>query len=155
MIDTQTTIYAAIGLAVLAVIWMMFMEKRLRGLLSGKSGKSLEDTIVNLKNRLEKLEREKTEIEKYLETAEKRIKRSVQGIETVRFNPWKGTGSGGNQSFATAILNEEGNGVVLSGIYSRERVSVYSKPVLGNSSPYELSGEEKEAISKALPQKVG
>lgn len=129
------------------------IERRLRAFLTGKNGKNLEDTVLHLKNRLEKLEREKGEIEKYLATAEKRIKRSIQGIETVRFNPWKGTGSGGNQSFATAMLSEDGNGVVISSIYSRERISVYAKPVLDNSSPYELSGEEKEAIKKASPQK--
>ena len=52
----------------------------MRGLLSGKNGKSLEDTILNLKSRLEKLEGEKLEIEKYLATAEKRLKRSIQEL---------------------------------------------------------------------------
>ena len=70
-------------------------------------------------------------------------------MHTVRFNPFKGTGAGGNQSFATALLNENGDGVVLSSLYSRERVSVYAKPVQKFSSEYELSGEEKQAIKSA------
>lgn len=152
-LDNQIVVYAVLSVSVLAIAWMFIVEKRLRGLLSGKNGKSLEDTILNLKDRLEKLEEEKSEIKKYLATAEKRLRRSVQGIETVRFNPWKGTGSGGNQSFATAMINEDGNGVVISSIYSRERVSVYAKPILENSSPYELSDEEREAVKKASPQK--
>lgn len=154
MPDSQIVVYVISAAATLAIIWMFVIEKRLRTFLSGKNGKNLEDTIIHLKSRLEKLEREKEEIEKYLATAEKRIKRSLQGVETIRFNPWKGTGAGGNQSFATAILNEEGSGVVISSIYSRERVSVYAKPVSNNSSPYELSGEEKEAVKKASPQKL-
>ncbi len=149
----QIIVYAAIAVSTIAIIWMFLVEKRLRTLLAGKDGKSLEDTIVSLKNKLEKLEREKEEIEKYLALAEKRLKRSLQGVETVRFNPWKGTGAGGNQSFAAAILNEEGSGIVLSSIYSRERTSVYAKPIFKNSSPYELSGEEKEAVKKAMPEK--
>lgn len=152
-LDNQIVVYAVLSVSVLAIAWMFIVEKRLRGLLSGKNGKSLEDTILNLKGRLEKLEEEKSEIKKYLATAEKRLRRSVQGIETVRFNPWKGTGSGGNQSFATAMINEDGNGVVISSIYSRERVSVYAKPILENSSPYELSDEEREVVKKASPQK--
>lgn len=152
-LDNQIVIYVVLFVSVLAMAWMFIVEKRLRSLLSGKNGKSLEDTILNLKDRLEKLEGEKSEIKKYLATAEKRLRRSVQGIETVRFNPWKGTGSGGNQSFATAMINEDGNGVVISSIYSRERVSVYAKPILENSSPYELSDEEREAVKKASPQK--
>lgn len=153
-LDNQIVIYAILSISVLAIAWMFIMEKRLRVLLSGKNGKSLEDTILYLKDRLEKLEQEKDGIEKYLATVEKRLKRSIQGVETVRFNPWKGMGSGGNQSFATAMMNESGNGVVISSIYSRERVSVYAKPILENSSPYELSNEEKEAVKKASPQKL-
>jgi hypothetical protein len=98
---------------------------------------------------IKELENFRTDLEKYLTTVEKRLKKSVQGIHTVRFNPFKGTGGGGNQSFATAFLNEDSNGVVISSLYSREHVSVYSKPVKNGSSEFELSLEEKEAIADA------
>jgi len=83
---------------------------------------------------------------------EKRLRKSVQSVHTVRFNPFKGTGGGGNQSFATSFLNEEGDGVVLSSIYSRDRVSIFAKPVKKHSSEYELSEEEKEAVSHSQKQ---
>jgi hypothetical protein len=67
----------------------------------------------------------------------------------VRFNPFKGTGSGGNQSFATTFLNEENNGVVISSLYSREHTSVFSKPIKNGVSEYELSDEEKESFAEA------
>ena len=56
---------------------------------------------------------------------------------------------GGKQSFATAILSEDGNGVVISSMYSRERVNVYAKPINNFSSEYELSKEEVQAIKEA------
>ncbi|NIT70429.1 DUF4446 family protein, partial [candidate division KSB1 bacterium] len=59
------------------------------------------------------------------------------GVGTVRFNPFKGTGGG--QSFAAAFLSEHGNGVVISTLYSRERVSVFAKPIQSFASEYELT----------------
>ncbi len=78
-----------------------------------------------------------------------KISRSAQSIETVRFNPFKGTGSGGNQSFATAILNENGDGVILSSLYSSDRVSIFAKPILKLESTYELTEEEIQALHAA------
>ena len=76
------------------------------------------------------------------------IDKSIQGIETVRFNPFKGDGIGGNQSFATAMIDNNGNGVVISSLYSREKVSVFAKPIKNWLCEHELSGEEKEVLQK-------
>ena len=65
----------------------------------------------------------------------------------VIFNPFPDQGS--NQSFAIGMLDEEGNGLVISSLYSRERISVFAKPVKNGKSEYELSTEEKEALEKA------
>jgi hypothetical protein len=81
---------------------------------------------------------------------EKRLKKSVQAVHTVRFNPFKGTGEGGNQSFATAFLTEDGDGVIISSLYSREHVSVFGKPVKKLVSEHTLSDEEKEALDTAV-----
>ena len=47
------------------------------------------------------------------------------------------------------MLDEEGDGLVISSLYSRERMSIFAKPIKNNKSEYELSMEEKEALSKA------
>ena len=76
-----------------------------------------------------------------------KLKKSIRGLETVRFNPFPDQGS--NQSFAIGMLNEEGDGVVFSSLYSRERMSVFAKPVKNKKSEYELSAEEREVLKKA------
>jgi len=149
LIDEQILIYALLGIIILVLIWIIRLEVKFSRLLRGKDSKSLEDTIVRLAKEINGLHLSQKQTEEYLTVAEQRIRRSVQGVHTVRFNPFKGTGAGGNQSFATALLNENGDGVVLSSLYSRERVSVYAKPVQKFSSEYELSGEEKQAIKSA------
>jgi len=73
---------------------------------------------------------------------------SITKVGVVRFNPFKDTG--GDQSFAIALLDSNNNGVVLSSLYTREGTRVYTKPIQDASSPYNLSDEEKEAIEKAI-----
>ena len=74
---------------------------------------------------------------------------AVRGVGTVRFNPFSGDGSGGNQSFSVALIDERLSGVVLSTIYARDRVGVYAKPIAAGASSFELTIEERDAIERA------
>lgn len=134
---------------ILLLIWIIRIEMKMRYLLAGKNAKSLEDTILYIKNGLENLNELSVKTKKQIEDTERKRRKNIKKIETVRFNPFKGTGDGGNQSFATALLDEDGDGVVLSSLYSRERVSVFAKPIKNYSSLYEMSKEEKDVISKS------
>ncbi len=115
----------------------------------GKSGKTLEDSIGAMKEGLNDYEKFKMNSIEYWKNIENRLKRSIQAVETVRFNPFKGTGSGGNQSFSTTLLNEKGDGVVISSLYSREHISIFSKPIKKFGSEFEMSTEEKDVIKQA------
>ncbi len=151
-ITTDILMYALLAtiiITIILIIWVIRLEIKLHRMLRGKNAKTLEDTINSLSNEVRNLHVSREEIEKYLASAETRIKRSTQGIATVRFNPFKGTGVGGNQSFATAFIDENGDGVVISSLYSRDRMSVYAKPLEKYKSEFELTTEEKEAIRKA------
>lgn len=150
MIPLNITTIALIVLfiAVIVLIFIVIsLNSKLKKFLVGTSSSNLDDSLDNINASVKELEAFRVELEKYLLTVEKRLKKSVQSVNTVRFNPFKGTGSGGNQSFATAFLNEDNDGVVISSIYSREHTSVFSKPVKGGKSEYELSEEEKQAIT--------
>ena len=144
--DTTIAVYVLIGVIALLILWIIRLEYRLGKLLSGKKGADLEDTIFSLSKSQKETEKFKDELRGYLDTVEKRLGQSVQSIETVRFNPFRGDGSGGNQSFSTSFLDEKGDGVVLSGLYTRDRVSTYSKPIKNFTSTFELTDEEKSVI---------
>jgi hypothetical protein len=70
-----------------------------------------------------------------------------QRIGLVRFNAYHDTG--GEYSFALAFIDAAGDGVVLSGLYHRERCRVYAKPVARWASETELIDEEQQAIARA------
>lgn len=146
------TLYFAVAAILIFGIFLfalIYLNGRIHKLLGGENAKSIEESLIRMKKEIEALTQFKEESTRYLLVMEERVKRSTQAVETIRFNPFKGNGDGGNQSFATAILNENGDGVIISSLYSRERVSIFSKPVKGFAPEYELSDEEKDALTRA------
>lgn len=103
--------------------------------------------IKKLKDRVAALEKRSETAEAALEDVDKRLGTAVRGVAVERFDPYQG--AGGQQSFTTAFLNEEGGGLVVSGIHSRDGVRVYAKPVTAFKSERELSLEESRAIDSA------
>lgn len=145
----ESYIYIGIGLIIiLLIIWIMILQVKLSKLLVGKS-KNIDESIDTLKREMDTLKISKVNIENNLRTIYDKLRKVISGTNTVRFNPFKGTGGGGNQSFASAFVNEEGDGVVISSLYSREHVSVFSKPISKMRSEYDLTEEESEALQKA------
>lgn len=57
---------------------------------------------------------------------------------------------GGQLSFSAAILNDFGDGLVISCINGRTEARTYAKPVARATSAFNLSPEEQEAIRMAL-----
>jgi hypothetical protein len=69
-------------------------------------------------------------------------------VGLVRFNPFEDTG--GNQSFALALLDGRGDGFVVSSLHARAGTRVYAKSISRGTSEAALSNEEAEALKQAL-----
>lgn len=158
ILDSNILIGALTVLVLILVVDVFTLRRKIRKILRGGKNENLGDVLNSLSTDINSLQKFQQEMEKYLVNVEKRVRRSTQVAETVRFNAFKGDGIGGYQSFATAFLNEDGDGAVISSLYSRDRVSVFSKPIIKFRSEIELSEEEKEVVSLAknklgIPQK--
>ena len=130
-------------------MWIARLEIKLGRFLKGKDAKTLEDSFMLVKNNVEKQITINQEIAKEIDNLDARLSKSLRGFDTLRFNAFKGTSSGGNQSFAVALLNEDEDGVVLSSLYGRDRFSSFAKPIKKGESEFELSEEEKQVLYKA------
>ncbi|MEK7140869.1 MAG: DUF4446 family protein [Patescibacteria group bacterium] len=140
--------FVLVGIAILVGAgWIFATEKRLKRFFVGKKAKDLEDTMMALEENIKVLQKSKEKTEKEIIEINVKLRKSVRGLETIRFNPFPDQGS--NQSFAMGILNEDGDGVVLSSLYSREKMSIFAKPIKNKKSEYELTNEEKEVLNKA------
>jgi hypothetical protein len=83
----------------------------------------------------------------YCEEIDQSVRRAIQSVGLVRFNPFNDTG--GDQSFVIALLDSTGSGLVLSSLYSRTGNRVFAKSLEGGQSKYPLTDEEQEAIAQA------
>ena len=73
---------------------------------------------------------------------------SIGRVGLVRFNPFEETG--GNQSFALAMLDGHGDGFVVSSLHARAGTRVYAKAIARGTAESALSDEESEALRLAL-----
>jgi uncharacterized protein DUF4446 len=72
---------------------------------------------------------------------------AIQRVGVVQFNPYHDTG--GEYSFSVALLDENGTGLLLTGLYHRDQSRVYAKEVRSWTSDQELMAEERQAIERA------
>jgi hypothetical protein len=149
--------YLWAGLAVLVVllaVWIVALQVKLgravrrydrvtRGVDGGTLQQILEKEIWRIQEATEKAD----VLEARYESLAAGLSRCVQRIGVVRFNPYQDTG--GNQSFSIALLDAQGDGVVLTGMYGRNDTRFYAKPVQANGSKHDLSPEEQQAIQMA------
>jgi hypothetical protein len=56
---------------------------------------------------------------------------------------------GGRLSFSAALLDDQGDGLVLSSINGRSETRTYAKSLVGGESEHTLSPEEQDAIAAA------
>lgn len=139
---------ATLVLVVLVLlVQVLLLTRRLTALTKGAAAGSLEATIADTHARVATLEERGKTVEVALNNLDERIGTAVRAVVVRRFDPFEG--GGGQQSFATALLDESGNGVVLSGIHARDSVRVYAKDVTGFVSERELSTDEQKAIEDA------
>lgn len=145
---TIISVVSFIGLIIL-VIKTSQLEKRYNKFMEKLGdGKKIEDDLLKYMNRVERVEKQNSELVKACDILDENLKICIQKTGIVRYNAFKDTGS--ELSFALALLDRENNGYVLNGIFSREMSNIYAKPVKNGIPTYKASDEELEAISVAL-----
>ncbi len=120
---------------------------RVTGITRGEEGQSLEDVLGAHLEKVHGLAREVDRLTARTGALEAAGLRAFSRVGLVRYNPFEETG--GNQSFALALLDQEGNGWVLSSLHARSGTRVYAKAIRGGRSDAALSEEETAAIRQA------
>ncbi|HVA25141.1 MAG TPA: DUF4446 family protein [Chloroflexota bacterium] len=149
----------ALGAAVLALLWLAVLQvragrmiRRYQQLMSGASAGNLEEVMAMHVGRINQHERRLGEVDRALDGLDRVLQTAIQRVGLVRFNPFDEVG--GDQSFAIAMLDQHGNGLVISSLHNRTETRVYAKPIEGGRPRYTLSDEEAEALTQANAQEV-
>jgi len=144
---TTILIYIISGIITIIILWIISIEYRLKKFFVGTNARNLEE-VMNIISKDNALIKEvQSQIKTNLVNIDKRLDKSIRNVKTVRFNPF--VDAGGNQSFAISFLNDEGDGVIISSLYARDRMSIFAKPINKGKSDFELTNEEKEVLEKS------
>lgn len=147
---------AALAAVVLVLLVLVLVQTRRLGRLRRRvdaltrtdAGRSLEATLDAHLDKVMEVARELDELAARSAVLEANVRRAFQRIGVVRFNPFEDTG--GNQSFAVALVDAQGDGFVLSSLHGRGGTRVYAKSLAGGRSDAALSDEESEALRQAM-----
>ena len=148
--DTFNLVF--IGTSMILLLLFIFMAFKLRKLnknytaLIKKLGKgdNIEEVLRSYLSQVELVSDKIEDLKKYCGRLDQEITTCIQKVGIVRYNAFKDTGS--DLSFALALLDDNNNGVVLNGIYSREMSNIYAKQVVKGETVNKSSDEEKKAI---------
>lgn len=124
------------------------LSRRLVSLTAGSDGQSLEAVLGSHIERVRQVVRDVDAVAARAAIIERDIRGSFGRVGLVRFNPFEDTG--GNQSFALALLDGRGDGFVVSSLHARAVTRLYAKSVSGGTSEAALSDEESAALMQAL-----
>jgi len=137
----------AIGVGIVALRG----QRRVRAAYAAFSTDSDDDVLTLLQRHIQEvrgLRVDVAELRDYADALRTLISTGLSRIATVRYDAFDDMG--GRLSYSTAILDEHGDGVVLTSINGRRDSRAYAKPVGKGESAHNLSHEEHEAIRRAL-----
>ncbi len=80
------------------------------------------------------------------------VEQGLQHVAVVRYDAFGDMG--GRMSFSAAIIDDRGDGLVLSSIHARSESRTYAKGIVGGKSDVTLSPEERHALDAARSGKT-
>jgi len=148
------------ALLLFLTIWVLALSLRLnrlmrllRRLVPENSERSLDQLLEQLLVKQEENRTLLASVETRLEKLDSLLQGCLQRVGLVRFDAFEDVA--GQQSFSVALLDNQGNGVVITSLFGRTESRCYAKPVIRGNSPHRLSEEEMAAIRQAMEQPIG
>ncbi|MGO4498176.1 DUF4446 family protein [Paenibacillus sp. 2RAB27] len=137
-------------MVIIISIRLSSLRKRYNRMINGTSAENMEQLLIEMQNSLNEQKAESVKASTQISGIHQSMKKMTSNIKVRRYNAFNEGGS--DLSFSLAMLNEEQDGVIITGIHSREQMYVYAKPVAKGQSSYTLSPEEKETLTQTLKQ---
>ncbi|MBM7615578.1 DUF4446 family protein [Alkaliphilus hydrothermalis] len=153
----EYTIPIIIGCAIMNIVIVVLLainyaltsslKDKYRKLVKGTSGKNIEGILMEHMENVESVKEELQSIYRKLDIIDNKISFCVQKVGIIRYNAFQDTGS--DLSFSIALLDDNNDGIILTGIHGRAESISYAKPIKKGVSNYSLSVEELQALERA------
>jgi hypothetical protein len=139
----------ALGLVVLALLRIRALNKDLLLVRDGSDEKSLVAAVAAQIRAVDGLHTEVGDIRASLTIAQRDINAALRHVSVVRYDAFGDMG--GRLSFSAAMLDDNGDGILLTSIHGHTESRMYIKTVTRRTADGRVSPEELEAISNASP----
>jgi len=142
-----------LAVAILAVAVVMLAislradRNRWRRLFDGAQGETLERRLDQLLRAREEDQVEWRKLRDRVESLDRRIVSAKRFAGLVHYDAFDDVG--GDQSFALALYDERGDGIVLTSVVGRASTRLYCKTLVEGHSDRQLGDEELQAIEQA------
>ncbi len=155
--SSTTSLLAVIGVGVggLGLIIALIAQLRLRRLRrqlavvqAGDDGESFLASAARQVEQIARLRAELSSVELRLHDLRLDVADALRHVAVVRYDAFRDMG--GRMSFSAALLDDAGDGLVISAIHGRTETRSYAKGVKGGHSDQQLSPEETQAIAYAM-----
>ncbi len=153
--DAQTgvVIVGAVALIALAVAlglaWRTSRMKRQYAVLSAADGRASFVEVVSRKaEEVEALREDVLRLADDLRSTQRELQQAVRHVGLVRYDAFGDMG--GRMSFSVALVDDHGNGFVLTSVHARSESRSYVKQLRGGMAEANLSPEESSAVAEAV-----
>jgi Protein of unknown function (DUF4446) len=141
----------ALALAIGAHVRFERLRRRLLVLQAGAGEPSLLDALAAAARDVDGLRGGLGRTREELAALAEQVGRTVSRTSVVRYDAFGGTG--GHLSFSAALLDDTGDGLVVTSIAGRNESRTYAKQVTAGRGGTELSPEEQQAVDEALARR--
>jgi hypothetical protein len=144
------TSLGAIGIlvALLAHLRMRRLRRDYSVLQDGEDGQSFIGAAARQVEQIARLRAELSSVERRMHGLRLDVADALRHVAVVRYDAFRDMG--GRMSFSAALLDDAGDGLVLTAIHGRAETRSYAKGVKAGNSDQQLSPEERQAITFAM-----
>jgi hypothetical protein len=142
---------AALLLAIAVVVLAVRLRRLRRDYQAALGSGRREDLFAAVRRQVDEIASLRTDLEVVNDNTEllrELVRDGVSRVAVVRYDAFEDMG--GALSFSAALLDERGDGMVVSAINGRSETRTYAKAVHGGASEHHLSDEEETAIRRAM-----
>ncbi len=139
----------ALGLVVLALLRIRTLNRDLLLVRDASSEQSLVAAVASQIRAVEGLHSEVVDVRAALTIAQRDVNAALRHVSVVRYDAFGDMG--GRLSFSAAMLDDNGDGILLTSIHGHTESRMYIKTVTRRKADGRVSPEEVEAITNASP----
>ncbi|MFM8241064.1 MAG: DUF4446 family protein [Actinomycetota bacterium] len=158
--DTQTSVIAVGAVALVSLLLGLVllvrtgrMRQQYRVLDAADGRESFVEVVARKAEEVEALRDDVATLAASIRATQSEVNRAIRHVGLIRYDAFGDMG--GRMSFSVALVDDFGNGFILTTVHARSESRTYIKEIRGGMAEVTLSPEESQALEDAISQTPG